>query len=57
MIISNNNAEHLAKSFVVSRKNFLFSNTPKGADSSELSMSIVETAKINKIDPFEYIHI
>ena len=53
--ISNNSAEHLAKSFAVCRKNFLFSNTPKGADSSALCMSIVETAKINKIDPFEYL--
>jgi len=53
--ISNNSAEHLAKSFAVCRKNFLFSNTPRGADSSALSMSIVETAKINKIDPFEYL--
>lgn len=53
--ISNNSAEHLAKSFAVCRKNFLFSNTPKGADASALAMSFVETAKINKIDPFEYL--
>lgn len=54
--ISNNRAEHLAKSFAICRKKLLFSNTPKGADSSAaLSISIVETAKINKIDPFEYL--
>ncbi len=53
--ISNNSAEHLAKSFAVCRKNFLFSNTPKGADASALCMSFVETAKINKTDPFEYL--
>jgi DNA-binding MurR/RpiR family transcriptional regulator len=53
--VLNNSAEHLAKSFAVCRKNFLFSNTPKGADSSALAMSFVETAKINKIDPFEYL--
>lgn len=53
--ISNNSAEHLAKSFAVCRKNFLFSNTPKGADASTLAMSFVETSKINKIDPFEYL--
>ena len=53
--ISNNSAEHLAKSFAVCRKNFLFSNTPKGADASALAMSFVETSKINNIDPFEYL--
>ena len=53
--ISNNSVEYLAKSFAVCRKNFLFSNTPKGADASALCMSFVETAKINKIDPFEYL--
>ncbi|HAQ40613.1 MAG TPA: IS66 family transposase [Clostridiales bacterium] len=53
--ISNNSAEHLAKSFALCRKNFLFSNTPKGADSSALAMSMVETAKINNIDAYEYL--
>ena len=53
--ISNNSAEHLAKSFAVCRKNFLFSNTPKGADTSALAMSFVETAKINRLNPFEYL--
>lgn len=53
--ISNNSAEHLAKSFAVCRKNFLFSNTPRGADSSAIIMSIIETAKANNVDPFEYL--
>ena len=53
--ISNNSAEHLAKSFALCRKNFLFSNTPSGAEASAAVMSIIETAKINKIDPFKYL--
>jgi transposase len=53
--ISNNIAEHLAKSFAVCRKNFLFCNTPNGAESSAIILSIIETAKINKIDPYEYL--
>jgi len=53
--ISNNIAEHLAKSFALCRKNFLFSNTPSGAEASATVMSIIETAKINKIDPFKYL--
>lgn len=53
--ISNNSAEHLAKSFALCRKNFLFSNTPSGAEASATVMSMIETAKINKIDPFKYL--
>lgn len=53
--ISNNSAEHLAKSFALCRKNFLFSNTPSGAEASATVMSIIETAKINKIDSFKYL--
>ena len=53
--ISNNRAERLIKPFVIGRKNWLFSNTPDGAASSAMIYSIVETAKLNKIKPFEYI--
>lgn len=53
--ISNNNAEHLAKGFALCRKNFLFSNTPSGAEASAIVISIIETAKLNKIDPFKYL--
>ncbi len=53
--ISNNSAEHLAKSFALCRKNFLFSNTPRGAEASATVMSIIETAKLNKIDAFKYL--
>lgn len=53
--ISNNRAEHLAKSFAVCRKNFLFSNTPKGAESSAITYSIISTAMANNLDPYEYL--
>lgn len=53
--ISNNSAEHLAKSFALCRKNFLFSNTPRGAEASATVMSIIETAKLNKMDAFKYL--
>lgn len=35
------------KLFVIGRKNWLFSNTPKGARSSAILYSIIETAKAN----------
>jgi len=53
--ISNNSAEHLAKSFAVCRKNFLFSNTPRGATSSAVILSIISTAMANGHDPYKYL--
>src|SRR5699024_4082518 len=53
--IYNDRSERSIKPFVIGRKNFLFSNTPKGAKSSAIIYSIVETAKENKLIPFEYL--
>jgi transposase len=53
--ISNNAAERAIKPFVIGRKNWLFSNTPKGAEASAVIYSIVETAKANGLKPFEYL--
>lgn len=40
---------------MIGRKNFLFSNTPKGAKASAIIYSIIETAKENSLKPFEYL--
>ena len=53
--ISNNRAERGIKPFVIGRKNWLFANTPGGAESSAIVYSIVETAKMNNLNPFTYI--
>jgi len=53
--IDNNISERSIKPFVVGRKNWLFSNTPKGARASATIYSIVETAKENGLNPFEYL--
>ena len=53
--LSNNRAERSVRPFVLGRKNWLFSNTPKGADASVAIYSIVETAKANGLKPFEYL--
>jgi len=53
--ISNNRAERSIKPFVIARKNFLFSNTPNGAKTSAIMFSIIETAKENGLNPFEYL--
>jgi len=40
---------------VVGRKNWLFANTPKGAEASAVVYSIVETAKANGLNVFAYL--
>ena len=52
--LSNNRAERAVKPFVIGRKNWLFSNTPDGAEASAVIYSIAETAKENHLKPFEY---
>ena len=53
--IDNNRAERSIKPFVIGRKNFLFSNTQRGAKGSAIIYSIIETAKENHLKPFEYL--
>ena len=53
--LDNNRAERSIKPFVIGRKNFLFSNTPRGAKASATIYSVVETAKENGLNPFVYL--
>ncbi len=53
--LSNNRAERSIKSFVMGRKNWLFVNTPGGAQASAVIYSLMETAKENKFDPYKYL--
>ena len=53
--ISNNRSERSIKPFVMGRKNWLFSNTPRGAKASATIYSIIETAKENGLIPFQYL--
>nr|WP_231784174.1 IS66 family transposase [Lentibacillus sp. JNUCC-1] len=53
--IDNNRAERSIKPFVLGRKNWLFSNTRKGAESSAIIYSVVESAKENGLNPFNYL--
>lgn len=53
--ISNNAAENSIRPFTVGRKNWLFCDTPKGADASALIYSLVETAKANGINVRKYL--
>lgn len=52
--LTNNRAERSIKPFVIGRKNFLFANTPSGAQTSAIIYSLVETAKETGVDPYQY---
>lgn len=54
--ISNNAAERRAKSYATARKNFLFHDTVKGANASAVVMSIIETAKANNLNIYQYLY-
>lgn len=53
--ISNNRAENAIRPFVVGRKNWLFSDTKRGAQASSVAYSIIETAKANGLNPYQYL--
>ncbi len=55
LTIDNNMAENSIRPFVIGRKNWLFSGTPKGAEASALLYSLIETAKMNKLEPYAYL--
>ena len=53
--LDNSLAERTVKPFVIGRKNWLFADTPAGADASCILYSLVETAKQNGLIPYEYL--
>ncbi|EJM56180.1 transposase [Pseudomonas sp. PvR086] len=53
--IDNNTAERAIRPFVIGRKNWLFSDTPKGATASAQLYSLVETAKANGQEPYAWL--
>jgi hypothetical protein len=54
--ISNVLAENAIRPFVIGRKGWLFADTPKGANASAVHYSLVETAKANGLEPYQYLH-
>jgi hypothetical protein len=53
--LDNNAAERAIRPFVIGRKNWLFSDTPKGAKASAQLYSLVETAKANGQEPYAWL--
>lgn len=52
----NNLVENAIRPFVVGRKNWLFSGHPRGAKASAALYSLVETAKANGLEPYQYLN-
>lgn len=53
--IDNNVIERAIRPFTIGRKNWMFADTPKGAEASALWYSLIETAKLNQVEPFAYL--
>ena len=55
--IDNNLVENAIRPFVIGRKNWLFSDSPKGAESSAFWYSFLQTAKANNQKPYDALLI
>ncbi len=53
--IDNNAAERAMRSIAVGRKNWLFAGSDVGGESAAAIFSLIETAKINRINPQKYL--
>jgi len=51
----NNRAENSIRPFTLGRKNWLFCVSEAGADASAMYYSLIETAKANKLNTFDYV--
>lgn len=52
---SNNAAERAIKPFVMGRKNWLFADVPEGADASAKCYTMIEMAKANGVNAYQYL--
>ena len=53
--LSTNRIENLIRPFCVGRKNWLFSDTVRGAQASAIAYSIIQSAVANGLNPYQYL--
>jgi transposase len=53
--IDNNAAERLMRPITVGRANFIFAGNDRGGRAAATVYSLIETCKLNKINPYEYL--
>jgi len=51
----NNACENAVRPFVLGRKSWMFNKSPEGAESSCGMYSLIQTAKLNGLNPFDYL--
>ena len=52
----NNACERAIRPFVIGRKNWMISGSPAGAEASSAWYSLIETAKLNGVEPYLYLN-
>ena len=45
----------MIRNYAIGRKNWIFSDTPAGADASANIYSLLTTARLNNLQPYEYL--
>ena len=55
LAIDNNLAERLLRGIAISRKNFLFVGSGAGGDRAAILHTLIETAKLNGLNPEAYL--
>jgi len=53
--IDNNLTENAIRPFTIGRKNWLFSDSVKGIESGTNLYSLIQTAKANRLEPYQYL--
>ncbi len=51
----NNACERAIRPFVIGRKNWILNGSPKGAQASSFFYTLIETAKLNDLNPYGYL--
>ena len=54
--IDNNAAERALRAVAVGRKNWLFAGSDKGGDTAAIFYTLIETVKLNNLNPVKYLH-
>ena len=53
--LSNNSAERALRGFALGRKSWLFAGSERGADRAAFTMTLIMTAKLNRVDPLAWL--